>query len=529
MHALHTAEKLGFSAETVDTITGPFIGRPKSGTFRLADLIGFDIIADVCGNLRRRCSDDPHTDVLQIPAVMTELGNSGWIGNKAGQGYYKKEGDQFLTYDAGIQQYRPRIEPSFTGIEAKKDFGERIRDCLESTGEVGEFIREHLPPALAYATYLGPKIAHRASDFDNVMKWGWGWSVGPFEMMDLIGRDVIHQFAPSQTPPESSPFYEEGKELDFETLEHVPRRTDARFASVSDFEITKSGEGWAIRDDQLGGHIFELRKKMGALDAAVVRSLVELLQSEPDARITLASSQPAFSVGYDLQHILQYAEAGQFEEMAAELRELQRAGVLLSKARSAAAVHGYGLGGGFELALRCRTVVVHNEAMVGLPEVLVGLVPAGGGTAEMRRRTNGDVKRMCAAAVSLAGGRKYLAASARKADFIRSTDLITANPDSLLFRALHVQREEPQQMEWTSTPPMVAGMIDTEIDKMTREGELGEYGEVIAGEIKHVFVKSTSEAHALEMEIEAFLRLMGKPRTHLRIRHMLETGKPVNN
>jgi 3-hydroxyacyl-CoA dehydrogenase len=192
-------------------------------------------------------------------------------------------------------------------------------------------------------------------------------------------------------------------------------------------------------------------------------------------------------------------------------------------------VHGYGLGGGFELALRCKTVVAHNEAIIGLPETLVGLIPAGGGTTEMRRRTNGDAKRLCAAASALAGGRKFMAAQARKFDFLRSADVVTANPDSLLFRALHAERNELPHVEWTPAPPMTAGMIDAEINQMRADKELGEYGESIATEIKHIFVKSTSEAHALEMEIEGFLKLMGKPRTHLRIRHMLETGKPVSN
>ncbi|MEO7454183.1 MAG: 3-hydroxyacyl-CoA dehydrogenase/enoyl-CoA hydratase family protein [Fimbriimonadales bacterium] len=527
MQALHTAEKLNFASEAVDAITGPFIGRPKTGTYRLADLIGFDIMEDICGNLTRRCQEDPYTDVLRTPASTAKLIGQGWIGNKAGQGYYKKEGDQFLTYDGG--SYRPRVEPELAALKSKAPFGERIRAALQGKDEVGEFLREHLPAVLHYATYVGPEVSYNVRDFDDVMRWGWGWSMGPFAMIDAIGYDALKPHIKSTPLYEKTPFYGDGTALDLERLTSAPMKNDARFVTPSDFELVKEGEGWAIREDAMGGHIFEFRKKMGAIDSIVVRALLEFLQEKPDRRITLASTGPAFSVGYDLQHILTTAEAGEFEAMRGDLRELQQAGLALQKARSACAVHGYALGGGFELAMRCRTVVAYAEAMLGLPETLVGLVPAGGGAAEMRKRTNGDAKQIAAAAANLIAGRKFMAAGARKLEYLRGTDIIAVNPDSLLFNALHADRDERPHVSWTQAPPMVAGMIDTEIEKMRSTNEIGEYGAVIAGEIKHIFSKGASEAHAMEMEIESFLKLMGKPRTHLRIRHMLETGKPVNN
>lgn len=531
MHALHTAERLGFPFETVDAITGPFVGRPRTGTFRLADLIGMDIMADINANLTQRCADDPHTETLATPATMARLIGKGWIGNKTGHGYYKKEGDQFLTYDVGMGSYRPRVEPDIPTIDrlGKIEFGERIRTALQGRDEVGEFLREHLPVALRYAALVGPEIAYNVRDFDDVMKWGWGWSLGPFEMIDAIGYESLAPHLPSTPLYDKGPFYGEGTAFDLERLSPAPVRRDARFVTPDDFQIVKEGEGWAIRDDAMGGHIFEFRKKMGAIDAVVVHALLEFLNESPERRITLASGGGAFSVGYDLQHILSLAEAQDYETMRRELVELQGAGLALQKARSAAAMHGYGLGGGFELAMRCRTVVAYAEAMLGLPEALVGLVPSGGGAAEMRKRTNGDVKKLCAAASALSSGKKFMSALARKSDYLRGTDVIAVNPDSLLFMALHADRDDRPHLSWTPAPPMLAGMIDSEIEMLRSTNEIGEYGAVIAGEIKHLFVKSASEAHALEIEIESFLKLMGKQRTHLRIRHMLETGKPINN
>jgi 3-hydroxyacyl-CoA dehydrogenase len=147
----------------------------------------------------------------------------------------------------------------------------------------------------------------------------------------------------------------------------------------------------------------------------------------------------------------------------------------------------------------------------------------------MRKRTNGDAKQIAAAAANVAAGRKFMTAGARKQEYLRGTDILAVNPDSLLFKALHADRDQRPHVSWTPAPAMVAGMIDSEIEKLRATNEIGEYGAEIAGEIKHIFSKSASEAHALEMEIESFLKLMGKQRTHLRIRHMLETGKPVNN
>lgn len=529
MQSLHTADKLGFSCEAVDAITGPFLGRPRTGTFRLADLIGLDIMEDICGNLMRRCEGDPHRDVLQTPATMAQLVEHGWIGNKVGHGFYKKEGDQFLTYDAALGKYRPRVEPELAGLATKAGFGERVRAALESKDEVGEFVREHLPKALHYAAYVGPEIAYNVRDFDDVMKWGWGWSMGPFAMIDAIGYDALSPFIPSRPLYEKTPFYAEETALDLERTVHAPVKQDARFVRLKDFSVEISGQGWALRDDGMGGHIFEFCRKMGTIDPTVIHALWEHLQENPEARITLAAGGGAYSAGYDLKVILELAESGDFETMRNALSDLQQAGVALQSARSAAAIHGYALGGGFELAMRCRTVVAHAEAIVGLPEVLVGLVPAGGGTTEMRKRTNGDAKHLASGAATLGAGRKAMAAQARKHEFLRGTDVISPNPDDLIFKALHADRTERPHVTWTTAPPMVAGMIDTEIDKLRASNEIGEYGEVLAGEVKQIFVKSESEQHALEMEIEAFLRLMGKQRTHLRIRHMLEHGKPVNN
>ena len=529
--AIHTAEHLNFSVETVDAVTGPFIGRPRTATFRLADLIGLDIMDDVANNLLDRCQHDPHKETLRVPSSLAQLLRLGWKGSKSGQGYYKKEGDQFLSLDFRTDSYRPRVEPHLPGIGPieKLPLGERLRRALELTGEAGEYLRQHLPATLMYAAEIGPEISFSVRDFDDVMKWGWGWSAGPFELIDAIGYDVLQRHSKSAPLQEKSPFYRDGAALDLSTMKHTPTQPDERFAAAANFSTVSNGANWIIREDGAGGYIFSFNSKMNALAPDIIAALIEHLRANPNARITLANDGRAFSAGFDLGYFLTNAEEARFEEIQKTLELLQQCGRALSECESAAALQGYSLGGGMELAMHCRAVVAHPEATIGLPEVLVGLIPAGGGTALLRKRTRGSAQAMCAAAIAIASGRKLSPVEALKIGYLRHTDTIAANPDAVISGAIRAGREAEKPVAWTNAPAPLGGMIDNEIDKLRASGEIGEYGATLAAEVKKIFVKASSEDHALQMEAEAFLSLLGKHRTLLRIRHMLEKGRPLNN
>jgi len=204
-------------------------------------------------------------------------------------------------------------------------------------------------------------------------------------------------------------------------------------------------------------------------------------------------------------------------------------GRMLQTVPSLAAAEGFCLGGGMELAMRCSRCLFHPDALIGLPEALVGLIPAGGGTALARLRTQGDAKRMVQAALMLGTGHKVQASAAEGSVFFRDTDALAINPDFLLHTAVHMAPTPPTSTEWQPAPPPLAGMIETEIEALKGKGELTDYGVHIAEQVKHVFTKATSEEEALDLEVEGFLKLIGNPLTHNRIQHMLETGKPLNN
>ncbi len=531
LQAIHTAERLRFSVETVDAITGPFMGRPKTGTFRLADLIGLDIMEDIAGNIRDRCAHDPQRDVLRLPQTVRKLLVSGRIGSKACRGYYQRAGKQFLSLDFQADAYRARQDADLPvlGDLSKLDLAERLRKALESHDEVGEFLRGHLAPALAYAAEIGEEISCSVHDFDCVMRWGWGWKLGPFELIDAIGYDTLKTYWDAAPMSENAPFYRGGTALNFCSGGPEVLESDERFASVSDFNVASSGDGWKLREDGKGGFIFQYMTKMNVLNSTVLRALMEHIAQHPDDRLTLANDGRGFCPGYDLTIFLKAAEEGRFDEIADWLVELQSAGKALRGVPSVAAIYGFALAGGIELPMHCRLIVADPETTLGLPEVSVGIVPAAGGTTLMRIRSQHDAHLMTEAAIRLAAGRKSPAHQGKRHLYLRESDVLAPNPDQLLFTALQADPGQLPPVEWRPAQGPVAGMIEREIEVLKENGELEEYGVHLAQQIKHLFVKPTTYEEALDMEREVFLSLIGKPMTVARIKHMLDTGKPLKN
>ncbi|MBZ0213108.1 MAG: 3-hydroxyacyl-CoA dehydrogenase family protein, partial [Nitrospirae bacterium] len=165
-HAIRTAEKLQMTVEEVDAITGPFLGRPRSGSFRLNDLVGLDIMMDIARNIHERCPHDAHRDVLFAPPSLARLLEKGWLGEKAGQGYYRREGREFMALDLVTFAYRERREPDLPSLKelGRLPLGQRISAALELRDPVGEFLRNHLVPVLQYADHLKSEIAHNVRD-----------------------------------------------------------------------------------------------------------------------------------------------------------------------------------------------------------------------------------------------------------------------------------------------------------------------------------------------------------------------------
>lgn len=519
-HAIRVAEKLHLSVEQVDAITGPFIGRPRSGTFRLADIVGLDVMDDIGANLLSRCPEDPDITVLERLHSVEELIGRGWIGDKVGQGYYRRENNELLALDLTTHAYRQRQEvvlPALTELSGLP-LNERVPRALQSRDEVGEFLRLYLEPLLAYAEKVGPEISHSPLDFDRVMQWGFGWQLGPFAQMDVLR-------AASATP-----WYADHRFRQFEGgTAAIPNPEPYR--PLREFPVIEETPTLKIRDLGEGVLAASIATKAGVVTPELVADLRRTIQHYAGAWV-LASETPNFSVGFDLKRILSAIEREAWPEIDEMLGQLQSLGEFLEVRPVVAAVSGYCFGGGYEVAFSCPRVVADAESKIGLPESKVGLIPGGRGTVIMRRNNQSSAKRLTEAAMAVTTGEVSLSADhGRQLGFVRPLDITSYHPDSLLHlaktTALSLAVEPP--IAWATVAGPIVGMIDRAQQERKEAGSMTDYDEVIGDQVKKVMAKSATYGEALVRERECFLDLAKRNFTQLRIRHMLEHKTALRN
>ncbi|MBX3114931.1 MAG: 3-hydroxyacyl-CoA dehydrogenase/enoyl-CoA hydratase family protein [Fimbriimonadaceae bacterium] len=525
-HAIHVAEKLRLSIEQVDAITGPFLGRPKSGSFRLNDLVGLDIMQDIAQNLIERCPHDPGTKQLETPKSMDYLMEKGWIGNKTRQGYYKKEGNQFVAFDLERHTYNEVQDPELPTLKEleRLPLGERLKAALQDRSEVGEFLRLYLKPALQYAVSIKEEISHNVRDFDRVMQWGFGWQEGPFAMIDAIGAENLDL--------ESKPFYQAGQIQDNVGTYFTPK-PEPEFSVITDYPIVDQQPGFNVRDMGDGVEAVSITNKMGVIDPTLVRSLLAYLESGKLGRIVLTSEAKVFSAGFDLKFFNSAVEAEQFDEIESAIADFQKLNTMIGNIPSVAAVWGFCIGGGFELAAGCSLIAAHPETQIGLPEALVGLVPGGAGIGVMRLRmqSNGTKGIVEAAKLIATGGLSTNADDARKMGFLRDEDITVYHPDRLLTEAkkLALAANPLVRPAWQEVGGPIKGMIDQMQKELITGGSFSEYDAQINDKVKNVLTSATSFNDAVERERHAFVELCKEGRSHARMKHMVDTGKPLRN
>jgi len=526
-HAIHTAERLHFSVEEVDAVTGPFLGRPRSATFRLADVIGLDVMQDIAQNLLERTGDDPGVAVFESPKSLKHLWDRGLLGEKVGKGYYRREGKEYLSLDLNTFAYRQRHEVRFASLEslAPLPLGGRVRSALDARDEAGEFLRNHLIPVLQYADRIRNEISHSIQDFDEVLCWGFGWDLGPFEMIDAIGADRLG-IATKQK------FYEgRDKVLSYQGS-YIPIKREEQYRQLGDFEIESRHENFQVRDLGDGVGALCLTTKNGMITRPLVDELTRYLDRGKFGRLVLSSEGRSFSVGYDLSYFLDRITSIDVSGIEAALKALQELGEALERHVVVAAVHGYCLGTGLEMALSCSKIVSFAEAMIGLPESRVGLIPGGRGTVLMRLYNGPTPRKIAEAAYALTEGHiSANADEARAQGYLRATDLTIYHPDRLITRAKEeaLKASPVVRPEWKPVEGPLPGMIDRLLATGRSAGKLSEYDEVIGGKIKTVFAKAITYEEACERERIEFAELCFRALSQARIKHMLDNSRPLRN
>lgn len=569
--AVQLALERGYTVEEVDALTGRLIGRPRTGTFRLADLVGLDTAYHVRTNVYHSLPHDPEREVFAPPPVLRALVERGWLGKKSGRGFYRQQDDTALVLDLDTLAYRPRREPSFSsvdGVQTIGDVGARLRALLHAGDRAAAFLWPLLSRTLVYAARVLPEISDDVVGVDRAMRWGFNWDLGPFELWDALGpAEVAARLGAEGTsvPP---------------AVDQVLRRGEGRFYPAIDgrphvFSITSPAYRPAVGEPgapagrevernpaasllDLGDGIacVTLHSKLNTIDLDTIRLLdiaLDRLEHDFDA-LVIGTAARDFSVGGNLESILRGAEEGRWQELDHAVRRFQQ---ITQRIRHAAkpvigAPTGRTLAGGAEICLACARVQAAAETYMGLVETGVGLIPAGGGTMEVVKRIQARIPSAVSADLlplvqwsfeTIARARiSRSALEAQEWGYLREHDGITMAADRVLHDAkAAADLARLGYREPLPAPIRVVGQrgraaLETMLYLLRTGGHITPYDEVVGRKLAQVMAggdvpegTSVSEEYLLDLEREAFLSLLGEARTQQRIRSLLQTGTPLRN
>jgi 3-hydroxyacyl-CoA dehydrogenase len=561
-----------YTIEEIDAITGPAIGRPGSATFRTLDLAGVDILTHVIENLQERLDDPYAKKVFVLPEFVKRMVERGLTGEKAGQGFYKRVKNaagesEILTLDPNTLEYRPRQSPKLGAVEAGKsiaDVGERIRALFSAKDRAGQLVRETLAPALVYTARVTPAIAHSRDDVDRVMRWGFGWELGPFEVADAIGiqqvLDATGASAPELTAGGVPDLWQrplsQGRNglRDGEVPPAAPDLQILRSAKERTAVVRKNA-GASLVDLGDGVLAVEFHSKMNAIGGDTIQMLQEGVReaSKNFAALVVGNDGVHFSAGANLMLVLLEAQEENWDEIDLMVRAFQQTTMALRYADVPVIVApaGLAIGGGCEVVLHADRVQAAAEAYIGLVEVGVGLIPAGGGTKEMvaraaDARTGSDLLPTIQRAFENVGFAKTStsAADAQRIGYLQPTDAYTMNRERLLSdakaRALQRAREGYQPPPLRKAIPVggdtVSAPLKLGVHLAHRAGRISDHDALIGRKLAAIMAggmlpnaTTVTEQHLLDLEREAFLSLVAERKTQERIAHTLKTGKPLRN
>jgi len=582
MALFNSMEKLGLSVEAIDKLSGPLIGRPKSATFRTCDVVGIDTLVKVAQGVADNCPNDEARELFALPSFLNKMVENNWLGDKTGQGFYKKsksaEGKkEILSLNLQTLEYGPQEKvkfPLLDPIKAEDNLRKRLKMLVQMPDKAGEFIRMNFIYLFKYVSHRMPEIADHLYQIDDAMMAGFGWELGPFATWDAVGvRDMANLMTMySQAPAPwinqmleagHTHFYkiENGQKLFYSpatgTYEPIPGSQQVVALDVLRGQKTVwKNSGASVVDLGDGVLNLEFHTKMNSIGSEVIAGFHKAVDlAEKDYRaLVVANDSATFSAGANLGMVFMLAIEQEYDELDFAIRAFQK---FTMRARYSSipvvvAPKGLTLGGGCELTLHADAVQAAAETYIGLVEVGVGVIPAGGGTKEMALRVadniqQGDVEYNPLQHAFMNIATAKVATSAYEAfdlGYLRRGDRVSVNErlhlaDAKrlaieLAEAGYVQPQPRNNVKVQGRGGMALFLAG--INGMHMAKYISDHDKKIAEKLAYAicggdlsYPQEVTEQYLLDLEREAFLSLLGEKKTLERIQSVLKSGRPLRN
>ncbi|WP_070119494.1 3-hydroxyacyl-CoA dehydrogenase/enoyl-CoA hydratase family protein [Bacillus marinisedimentorum] len=570
----------GYSIGEVDSVTGPMIGRPKSATFRTLDVVGLDTFIHVANNVYEKVEGE-EKKVFEVPDFMKEMADKGWIGSKAGQGFFLKKktdkGKEILELDPETMEYveRKKLKTASTEMAKQaKGLSGKMKALVYADDRAGKLLWNIVKPVLLYSAELHKEIADNIAAIDNAMKWGFGWELGPFETWDAIGFEKslermeaegaeIPAWIKEMKESGHTSFYKKDNgdiqyydEGEYKPLEENPKSINIKRLKEKKGVIKKNA-GASLIDNGDGVALLEFTSHSNAIGMDIIQMInysLEEVEKNYEG-LVIGNQGKNFCVGANLAMMLMEAQDGNIFEIDMVVRQFQNAmmNIKYSPKPVVAAPFGMTLGGGAEVSMPAARLQASMETYMGLVEVGVGLIPGGGGNKELYLRhisqlpkgVNFDLQKAANATFEKIAMAKVStsAQEARENTFLREMDGISINGDHLIYDAKQTvlalaekgyvapKRASVPVVGETGYATMVLGA-----EAMKLSGYISDHDFKIAKKLAYVIAggkvpygTKVDEQYLLDLEREAFLSLIAEPKTMQRMQHMLLKGKPLRN
>ena len=582
MVTVHEMERMGLRVDEVDEITGPLMGRPKSASFRTLDMVGLDTFVHVANNVLENSDDPVDKSAFTMPQFILDMVGKGLIGDKNKQGFYKKvktdKGKEILVLDHKTMEYVPKEKIKSATVEMAKQ-GKSLKDKLITLvygkDQAGLFAWNSLKKVLLYSANKLGEIADDIVNIDNAMKWGFNWELGPFEIWDAIGLeksvarmkeegDQIPEFVINLLENDRKSFYEEKETKRFYfsksgTAEEIAKKEE--IISLAELKkqnkVIKSNSGASLIDMGNDVALLEFHSPNNAIASDIITMINQSVEevSNNYRGLIIGNQSKNFSVGANLMLILMEAQDENWDDIDLMVRMFQDASLKLKYMNKPVVTAPFGmtLGGGAEITFGGDVVQAAAETYMGLVEVGVGVIPAGGGTKEMLFRNLEGVPDDLKIDLQLFVNRAFetiamakVATSAKEAQkfgYLRKTDRISINKDYQLSDAkkavlaldsMGYQAPRPKKIRVIGE----SGFSTLRLGIYTYNvgGMISDHDKKIAEKLAFVLSGGNlpansivSEQYILDLEREAFLSLVGEPKTQARMQYMLTKNKPLRN